>query len=161
MPPQGPPAAAAPGSEPPPPGGLLPGAGAAVPASEVASAFRTNAALADQKFRGKRVQVTGAVLRIKRKGTDAEGKIVYELLMAADRPAGKGEGTPGEPRARPRESEAVVSFEFTEAARDELAKLNPGQRLSIEGYPEGHATREEHGYEVVYFFKCKIVKVGD
>jgi hypothetical protein len=58
-------------------------------------------------------------------------------------------------------SESILKFRFTEDDRKGLAKLRAGQRVTIEGKPEGHSSREEKGPEIIYFFECRIVRAEE
>jgi len=124
---------------------------ATVTASEIGTVYTTNAALADQKFRGKRVTVSGQLIRIKRKGIDAKDRVVYELLMESERPGGK---------LSPVDPYTLLSFEFKDEVRDQLAKLTQGQRLTVEARAEGYDLKEEKAQATVYFFDSKLIKVG-
>jgi len=117
-----------------------------VQAVEVADAYRTNEALADEKFTGKRTIVTGKMLQIKRVGVNLkDGDIRYDLLMST-----------GEPR------DGFLNFAFGGTKhREHLAKLKVGQWVTIAGTPEGHKTKHEDGQEVVYFWGCEVIKSGD
>jgi RNA polymerase sigma-70 factor (ECF subfamily) len=155
--------AAAPAEKPPEKGGGAAGAAekaaGAVSAAEVVEAFRTNEALADEKFRDRRVAVTGYMLHIRRSGTlrTKEGdKVVYELEMSRKRYKDPDPGV-----AVVLETDPILTFRFTEDDRAQLAKLKQGQKVTVEGRAEGHSTKEEKGREMIHFFDSKLLKVED
>jgi RNA polymerase sigma factor (sigma-70 family) len=116
---------------------------AAVPASEIAHTYRTNEALADERFTGVPVVVTGKMIRVERSGillTPKGEKRVYILLMSA-----------GDP------SHSLLSFRFTEDDRAELAKLKEGRVVWVQGKPEGYKRDAAGGQDTIYFFDCKLL----
>ena len=96
----------------------------AVPAGDVARTYLTNEALADGRFTGKPVVVSGKMVRVERGGIlweDNKEKTVYTLWMSSDS-----------------KNDPLLSFRFTEGDRAELAKLEPGQIIWVQGRPEGN-----------------------
>jgi hypothetical protein len=118
---------------------------AAVPAGEVARTYLTNAALADERFTGKPVVVSGKLIRIQRGGilvVDEKKKVVYDLVMSAG--------------VLVDDTNPLLLFAFTEDDRAELAKLEPGQILSVEGKTQG----PDGGGTTISFYECKLVAKG-
>jgi RNA polymerase sigma factor (sigma-70 family) len=105
----------------------------AVDATEIASEFRTNAALFDEKFLDKKVTVTGQVLRVLRRGPAWN----YAIVVAS-----------GEP---------PVFAWFHQDDRKELATLRQWQQVTIEGV----IVNVNGEPNAVNISACKIIKVGD
>ncbi len=122
-------------------------------ADELFSVYQTNEALADEKFTGKRVTVSGTMWRIKAVGETFAGvkvvagknttimKRIYDLEMGS-----KSLVPPGS-----------LHFRFTEDDRKQLAKLKPNQEITIEGKIERHVPPSKEGQEFVRFVDCKLV----
>jgi RNA polymerase sigma factor (sigma-70 family) len=118
-------------------------------ADEIATAYQTNAALADEKFTGKRVRVTGKMLRIRgsRLGSSTvapqnvkrtPGARIYYLEMLA-----AGAGT-------------FLRFQFAKESQNQLAKLKVGQQVSVEG--ELLEPSESSGrIQLIEFRNCKVI----
>jgi hypothetical protein len=121
--------------------------------SDVLATYQNNAALFDELFNGKRVTVTGKVSRItgggaiewvdkktgQKKLRFPPGAInAYYLEMPCER----SEYNPP----------PIIRFQFDLADRKQLAKVNSGQSVTIEGEPG----RADNG--TFQFFNCKIIK---
>jgi len=118
-------------------------------AHEVIQDYRTNAALADEKYTEKRVAVKGHMARITGVAVvEANGHqgAVYLLEMTPFL-----EQTPGGPKAM-----TYLSFRFTDADRSRLAKLKKDQAVTVEGLCKGFAPQEENGRRAIYFWDCQI-----
>jgi RNA polymerase sigma factor (sigma-70 family) len=137
-------------------------AGAPVLATDVVDVYRINDALADEKFTGKRLQVTGQMLGISR----FENK--YALAMK-----GVGPELWLDTKSLDRKELAVLKaaqemrgvgpelwFEFDAKDRKELAALKAGQELTVQGQCEGKATVRVRGKieEVIRFVNCEFVQ---
>src|SRR5207245_6157027 len=118
-------------------------------ANEIGNVYLTNAALADEKFAGKRVAITGKMQRIRATGASTEkGQVLYDLEMFS----GAGDA----------HHLVFLKFRFTDDDRKQLAKLTVGQVLTIEGKPgRAHRVSKEEREIIIYFEDCKILKVGD
>ena len=121
-------------------------------ADEIANAYQTNAALGDERFTGKRVTVTGKMLRIRgvRGPTfGASGQVSpsgrsYYLEMIAEQ------------KPRPGFSNPLLRFQFTQDSRNQLAKLKVGQQVSVEG--ELLEPSENNGVvTLIEFHNCRII----
>jgi RNA polymerase sigma factor (sigma-70 family) len=107
--------------------------------ADIWNAYQNNAALFDEMFNGKRITVTGKMIRITGSGPDTKPPVrVYYLEMNL-------EGLPIIPPPR-------LRFRFTSEDRKQLSKLKLGQNVTIEGEPRpvDQATFQ--------FYNCKIVK---
>src|SRR5262245_43523 len=138
-------------------------AAGAVSVAEVLEAFRTNEALADEKYRDRRVAVTGYVRYIRRSGilpTKDGDKVVYELEMSL-KPLKDLEPDASGFLTVAVGFEPILTFRFTEDDRRELAKLKQGQKVTVEGRAEGHSTKETKGREMIHFFDCKLLKAEE
>lgn len=126
--------------------GALPqqGQAAAVEASakELVEAYRTNVAFADDKYTDKQVAVTGQMMRIT--GIRVTDGAVYLFEMA-----------PGTSDSR-----EYLTFRFTDAERKALAPLKPEQVVTIQGLCKGLAPKDAEGRQAVYFWDCRLIKVG-
>ena len=110
---------------------------------EIADIFGTNAALADEKFAGKQIAVTGRMRFIRAGGVTIDGKQVYDLYMGSEEPdLGRG---------------PVVQFRFVVDDRKQLAKLRAWQRLTIEVKAKDYQV----GSAGVCFSECIIMSVED
>jgi RNA polymerase sigma factor (sigma-70 family) len=117
-----------------------------VSADEIWQAFRANDALADEKFMGKEVRITGPVQHIKRL-IEEEGRkstLVYRLTMDAIGPGGAESPEPGLP----------LVFVFPAKERKQLAALTAGQQVTVQGTCQGVEGKS------VLFTDCSVVKVG-
>jgi RNA polymerase sigma factor (sigma-70 family) len=117
----------------------------AISAYHIAKVYRENAAKADKHTLGVRIAVTGKMIRIKHQNLYTD-RASYLLIMNSS--AGEGKEF----------TEMPLTFEFDKEARDELALLNPGDILTIEGQSQG-ITEMPPGSETILFHKCKIVQV--
>jgi hypothetical protein len=132
--------------------------------AEIADAFQTNAALADEKFTGKRVRVKGKVLRIKwgavaspqpGNAKTARQK-TYDLLMLTEAPNSFVDRE-GVIRYKSVSGPALpvpnIRCQFFESDRKDLAQLKAGQEVIIEGRPEFNPSDY-----TISFLNCKIIK---
>jgi hypothetical protein len=125
-------------------------------AAVVAFTYQTNEALADEQFTGKRITVAGRMIRIQRGPAPVkDGQPTYTLDMST------GERTDPLTGKVVYQNDPLLQFRFTAEQRADLAQLKRGQLVTIEAKPEGHATRENEGREMVYFFECKVIKAED
>jgi len=115
-------------------------------AEELVRAYEFNDALVDEKFSDKKVEVVGAVSRVRRLGSLADGS--YQLEVFSQEP-----------------STTAIRFEFGVKERKQLAALQPGQSVTIQGECKGKRERktETKGDEVgphqyIYFTGCMIVE---
>jgi hypothetical protein len=131
------------------------GKAAATP-GEIGSVYLTNAALADEKFAGKQVAVSGKMERIGAAGARFSGKkgdqpkYLYDLEMTWG-----GAGNP-----------SLLQFHFTDDDRKQLAELKAGQVLTIEGKPrrapQVPLSRLDRGFIfIIHFDDCRILKAED
>jgi RNA polymerase sigma factor (sigma-70 family) len=144
----------------------------AVSWNEIARTYYQNVALAEEKYEGKKILVTGHMERIAQlhKG----GKVSrYALQMsystttstASSRGRGGGGRTTGGGKTSEttsvRTTVLLLSFEFGSEAQKQLAGLDPSKLLTIEGWCDGISTDRTGGPEVVRFLNCRIVKVEE
>jgi hypothetical protein len=116
---------------------------APIRATDIARTYLFNEALADVRFTGKPIVVSGRVIRIERDGvlvTVKNDKVVYTLWMSSN-------------DRHELQSDSLISFRFTEDERGELAKLQPGQTVSIQGTPQGIAKERK----IIAILDCKVV----
>jgi RNA polymerase sigma factor (sigma-70 family) len=112
--------------------------------------YHDNDARGDEKLLGKRVRVTGRVLRVQRM---VKGQIPYYLLsLYADPSEARGVEVMLFPDKMP------LEFVFPADSRKDLAKLQGGQPVTIEGVCKG---RTAEGHDAITFNECKIVKAGE
>jgi hypothetical protein len=141
---------------------------------EIAIAYQTNAALADEKFTGKRVAVKGKILRIIGARLPPQvyaspgnqqairGERIYYLEMTGvEKPRPTGAVVAGAVVAGAVVAGAapLLRFQFTQDDRDQLAKLKVGQEVTVEGQllepsenRDGAVTRIGIGVH-----KCRII----
>ncbi len=113
-------------------------------------AYNDNDAKGDNEFLGKKLRVSGRVLRVQRAGT---GKALHYLLrLYAD---SSEDRFPGVVILTDKMAPAFV---FPADARERLAKLEGGQKVTIEGVCEGRTT---DGGDAITFTDCKIVKAKE
>ena len=118
--------------------------------AEVARAFLFNDALADEKFTGKVVRVTGKVLKVRRTRPDE-----YLLLLGGSYILGDDFLT-----SKKTGSDLVLAFEFAgKEARKRLAALDTRQTVTVEGRCEGVRVLPASDCEAVRFVECKILAV--
>src|SRR5262249_26596257 len=134
-------------------------------ADEIANAYQTNTAFADEKFTGKRVIVTGRVLRIRgaRVGqvfssTGAPQNInvtpgarIYYLEMSGEEKARPG--TVGQSAV----SRPPLRFQFTQDSRNQLAKLRAGDQVRVEGELQDPSENSSGTVTLLEFHKCRII----
>jgi hypothetical protein len=125
----------------------------AVSAAVLGYAYQTNEALADQKYTGRRVRITGRLLRIERARLQ-DGTPIYQLEM------GSGERFDPNTGRMVVLADPLLRFTFPLSARDRLAPLNKGQKVTVEGRSEGRAGMQEVR-ETLYFFDCELIRAGD
>jgi RNA polymerase sigma factor (sigma-70 family) len=111
-----------------------------IPAQHITSVFDTNEARADEEFMQKKLKILGIVSRIYR-----EGNSNY-ILELAD----------GDLTRDPLERKKI-EFEFPSDARKELAALQVGQQVSVEGVCQGKI--EGPNYSHVFFKNCKLISI--
>ena len=107
-----------------------------VSVDELVRVYRTNAALADERFRAKFVIVTGKLAEIKRGGlmpSPKGDKQTYHLWMKAS-------------------DGAAVGFRFTEDDRAALAKLVVGEEVRVKGKADGELSKN-----ILHLFECQLV----
>lgn len=123
-------------------------------AGEVGQAYMSNMALADEKFTGKRVAVTGLVYLI------SGGEALYGDAMTTKVPkpryylemsAFATKSSPG--AANDGKPIRLLKLEFTSDDRKQLAKLRPNQQVTVEGEPylSGQEPR------TIRFQNCKLI----
>jgi hypothetical protein len=123
--------------------------GEKVTAETIGNAYQTNAALADERFTGQRVTVTGKMLRIRGArlgqfiGSTGPGARIYYLEMTV--PSG-----PHPP--------LLLRFQFTKDSRNQLAKLKVGQQVSVEGEPLEPAEGSGGTVTLIEFRNCTIIE---
>jgi uncharacterized protein (TIGR03067 family) len=103
-------------------------------AADLWTTYQDNEALADEELTDRQVAVVGSVLRIRRGGNG------YALLVEADK-------------------DLPLLFRFGQESRKQLAKLKPGQLVTVEGKCLGRARAAETGKEAIVFSAGKIVTV--
>jgi RNA polymerase sigma factor (sigma-70 family) len=116
-------------------------------ARKLVLAYIENDAKGDEQFLGKKLAVSGRVLRVERV---AKGKAPHYLLTLYADPS--EDRLPGEiflPDKMP------LAFVFPADSRKQLARLEGGQRVTIEGVCEG---RTAEGRDNIAFRGCRIVK---
>jgi RNA polymerase sigma factor (sigma-70 family) len=124
------------------------GAAAEATEAEVARAFLYNDALADEKFTGKVLRVTGKVLKVRRTRPDE-----YLLLLGGSYILGDDFLT-----SKKTGSDLVLAFEFAgKEARKRLAALDTRQTVTVEGRCEGVRVLPASDCEAVSFVECKIL----
>jgi RNA polymerase sigma factor (sigma-70 family) len=111
-------------------------------ATDLAWVYFFNDALADEKFTGKTVRVDGAVTQVRRTGRLRDGQ--YWLVMVTGL---EGNSLP-------------VWMEFVDS-RKELAALEPGQHVTVEGKCEGRRPplNDPQAREAVLLRGCKFIKI--
>jgi hypothetical protein len=130
-------------------------------AQQIVSTFDHNKARVEEEYLGKKIRVTGPMYRIERVSATplvAGGLIqketeddYYFLTLAVD--AKEDDKTKGS--ARP-QVEMRLFFVFPKSERKQLAELERGQEVSIEGTCEGTLLLPFGNY--VLFRSCRIVK---
>ena len=120
------------------------------PAYKVMLAYIHNDAKGDEEFLGKKLSVSGRVLRVERV---VKGKTPHYLLTlygdsSEDRMDGLFHLTDKTP----------LAFLFPADSQKQLAKLEGGQRVTLEGVCEG---RTAEGRDAITFTACNIVKAKE
>jgi hypothetical protein len=119
-------------------------------ARKVVLAYIDNDARGDEQFLGKKLAVSGRVLRVERV---AKGKAPHYLLtLYADPSEGRLAGVILLPDKMP------LAFVFPADSRKQLARLEGGQRVTVEGVCEG---RTAEGRDNITFSGCRIVKADN
>jgi hypothetical protein len=119
-------------------------------ARKVVPAYIDNDAKGDEEFLGKKLSVAGRVLRVERVG---KGKAPYYLLTLYAEPSeDRFEGFILLPDKMP------LAFVFPADAQKQLAKLQGGQQVTIEGVCEG---RMADGRDAITFTACNLVKTRE
>jgi hypothetical protein len=135
----------------------------AAAADEIANAYQSNAAFADERFAGKRVTVTGKILRIR--GARLPSQVV------SNKNATGVTSLSSTPSARiyylemsaktenPRAGSVIVLVrcQFTQDSRDQLAKLKVGQQVSVEGQLLEPSESSGGIVTLIEFHKCRVV----
>lgn len=111
---------------------------------EILSAYGSNEALADEKFTGRLIRVTGTMMVIKRSRKADEP--VYLLSLAHGAPARGASEPPAVP----------LVFEFGAKDRKQLAAIKRHQEMTIEGYCQG-VTEALTEKPSILIRKCKIL----
>ena len=119
----------------------------ALTCSEVVSVFDENEAAGDERFIGKRVRVTGKVDRVERFDDQH-----YLLTLRSEM---KDPPKEGKPRGGYSPDTAPVDFLLPMTARKQLAELQKGQEVTVEGVGQGRS--REVQFEVT-FTSCELVK---
>jgi RNA polymerase sigma factor (sigma-70 family) len=112
----------------------------AVDAKQLIWVYHTNEALADEHFTGKPVKLTGSVIRVKRA---AEAKVAYVLVLEPLTP----------------EYKTRILVHFAAEARQQLSKVRPFQRVTVEARCTGRDTPED-GYGTIICHSGKLLHVG-
>jgi hypothetical protein len=120
-------------------------------ADDMVLAFRTNAALVDQKYKNKRVIVSGRFRSV-------FGGVRFES------------GDPGtfadyfvemQPEQQKFKNKTCLHFRFTGKDWKALASLQVGEWLTIEALCQGiEGAKFATDWQAINFYDCKIVKVG-
>jgi RNA polymerase sigma factor (sigma-70 family) len=116
-------------------------------ARKVVLAYLDNDARGDEEFLGKSMNVSGRVLRVQRVVMDRAPH--YLLTLYADPAEDRIEGVILFPDKMP------LAFVFPTDARKQLAKLEGGQQVTIEGVCEG---RTVEGHNSITFTACRIIR---
>ncbi len=130
-------------------------------AQQIVSTFDQNRARVEEEYLGKRIRVTGPMYRIDRvsaallvlgallqKETEDD---YYFLTLAVD--AKEEDKTKGSGHSR---AEMRLFFVFPKSERKQLAELERGQEVSIEGTCEGTLMQQTGNY--VLFRSCRLVR---
>ena len=112
-----------------------------VKAGAVQSTFDSNEALADESYSERILRVTGKVLRVRR----VKSGYGYVLTIGG---AGQSDGIP-------------LVFEFGSEERSRLAKLKPGDKVTVEGFCEGRGKGESGEDAILFFGRSKIIETKE
>jgi hypothetical protein len=125
-------------------------------ARDVLATFQKNAARVDERFLDKKLRVTGKVYRVDRLAASARlGDLkgskdhYYILIFADDKKDAKGPKAPYPSQAMP------LAFVFPVSSRKQLAQLDEGQQVTVEGVCKGG---DRGQFFSIIFTECKIVK---
>jgi hypothetical protein len=111
------------------------------PAKAIVKAYRDNQAYAAEFFEGgKTIQVSGRVLKMKKRPPEAGAKEAFVLLLSPD--------------GKPAKS-VHLEFVFEDENRCKLAQIFAGQYVSIKGKVK--TVEEKDGYTGVQFDQCMLV----
>jgi RNA polymerase sigma factor (sigma-70 family) len=113
---------------------------------ELSAGYADNDASGDERFAGKRVRVSGYVLRVKRVEGRAGGPPSYQLTLLVH----NGREFFG--------YEPTVAFQFPMASRKGLAGLKREQKVTVEGQCEGRVAAQQGG-EMILVRDCQLVAV--
>jgi RNA polymerase sigma factor (sigma-70 family) len=119
-------------------------------AQKVMLAYLHNDAKGDQEFLGKKLNVRGRVLRVERV---VIGRAPHYLLTLYAAPSEDRFGG-----IIPMTDKTPLAFVFPADSQMQLAKLEGGQQVTIEGVCEG---RTAEGRGAITFTACKIIKTGE
>jgi RNA polymerase sigma factor (sigma-70 family) len=132
---------------------------------EVVSAFEHNRARVDEDYLTKKMRVSGKMYRVERVGgsgslfgglgsiKESDDQYYYLTLSAEPKDDKKPEG------AARTESELPLALVFPASARKQLAELDRGQQVTIEGTCEGKkGPLGQYMGHYVIFTACKVVK---
>jgi RNA polymerase sigma factor (sigma-70 family) len=117
-------------------------------AAIVVGAYETNEAYADEHFTGKRLRVSGFMISVKRGGGPLVGDPAYVLTLSP----------------QPGPSLPYLTFEFPVGARKQLAPLQQGDQVVVEGRCQGTApvglNKAGETTFLVRFVDSRVVGVG-
>jgi RNA polymerase sigma factor (sigma-70 family) len=131
----------------------------AVRGRELAETYYRNAALADEKYTGKKITVEGYVRRITRTATG--GYALQMPLSYSTTIATGGGGRGGGGATSLQTTVLLLSFEFGAEERKQLATIDSSKWVTIEGRCDGLTINRTDGPETVRFRDCRIVKVEE
>jgi hypothetical protein len=113
---------------------------------KLSASYADNDASGDEQFAGKRVQVSGYVLRVKRVQGRAGGPPSYLLTLLVH----NGREFFG--------YKPTVAFQFTMESRKGLSGLKRQQKVTVEGQCEGRVAAQQGG-EMILIRDCRLVAV--
>jgi hypothetical protein len=124
---------------------------------EVLSVFDKNEAAGEDRFLGKKVRLSGKAYKVQRVGLSGMAPLdiiesdqnYFVLTLLADRADGVGTQKPGGNRNRKLQP---MAFVFPVSSRKQLAGLEEGQEVTIEGVCQGRKDGD------IAFTGCQIVK---
>jgi RNA polymerase sigma factor (sigma-70 family) len=119
-------------------------------ARKVVLAYIENDARGDEEFLGKKLRVTGRMLRVERVG---QGQAAHYLLTLYADPSEERDGV-----VILLTDKMPLAFLFPADSRKQLAELQGGQRVTVEAVCEG---RTAEGRDAITFTACTIVKAKE